>query len=297
MSRRSAGEVLAVVFAATVLIGLNATMLTIALPSAVADLGAGPAQGSWMLLSYLVVSGAGLVLSGQLADCLELATVFRFGLAAFGVSALALALSGDAAVFIAARALQGAGAALLLSTAAAIVAVSHPEHGRRKAMGIYLAGFAIAQVSGPMIGGLVTTTLGWRWLFVLGAGIALGALAIGWRPLGRLPRKGFTGLRVDLAGNALVVLITSALLVAFAGVQRAGWTDPRTIGLLLAAASAVPVFVVVEHRARWPAVAVDLLRTGRSRSPTSPRSACAWAGWCRPSCSASGSRATPGTTR
>ena len=260
MSRRSAGEVLAVVFAATVLIGLNATMLTIALPSAVADLGAGPAQGSWMLLSYLVVSGAGLVLSGQLADCLELATVFRFGLAAFGVSALALALSGDAAVFIAARALQGAGAALLLSTAAAIVAVSHPEHGRRKAMGIYLAGFAIAQVSGPMIGGLVTTTLGWRWLFVLGAGIALGALAIGWRPLGRLPRKGFTGLRVDLAGNALVVLITSALLVAFAGVQRAGWTDPRTIGLLLAAASAVPVFVVVEHRARWPAVAVDLLR-------------------------------------
>ena len=129
MDLRRARAVLAVVFAATVLIGLNATMLSVALPSAVADLGASPTQGSWMLLSYLVVSGAGLVLSGQLADCLELAPVFRVGLGAFAVSGLALAVSEEPMLFIAARALQGAGAALLLSTAAAIITVSHPTRG------------------------------------------------------------------------------------------------------------------------------------------------------------------------
>ena len=172
-----------------------------------------------MLLSYLVVSGAGLVLSGQLADCLELAPVFRVGLGAFAVSGLALAVSGEPMLFIAARALQGAGAALLLSTAAAIITVSHPTARRRSAMGVYLAGFSIAQVSGPMIGGVVTSTVGWRWLFLIGFVIAVGALVFGWVPLARLPRRGFTGLRVDLAGNALIVVVTSVVLVAFAGVQ------------------------------------------------------------------------------
>ncbi len=260
MDLRRARALLAVVFAATVLIGLNATMLSVALPSAVDDLGATPLQGSWMLLSYLVVSGAGLVLSGQLADCLELAPVFRVGLGAFAVSGLALAVSAEPTLFIAARALQGAGAALLLSTASAIITVSHPTARRRGAMGVYLAGFSIAQVSGPMIGGVVTSTVGWRWLFLIGFVIAVGALVLGWVPLARLPRRGFTGLRVDLAGNALIVVVTSVLLVAFAGVQQVGWTGRRTVVLLVVAVVAVPLFVAVEHRSRWPAIAVDLLR-------------------------------------
>lgn len=260
MDHRNARAVLTVVFAATVLIGLNATMLAVALPSAVDDLGATPLQGSWMLLSYLVVSGAGLVLSGQLADCLALAPVFRVGLGAFAVSALALALAVDPVVFIAARALQGAGAALLLSTAAAIIAVSHPVARRRGAMGVYLAGFAIAQVSGPMIGGLVTSMVGWRWLFLIGFVIALGALTLGWRALSRLPRREFTGVRVDVPGNILIVVATSVLLVALAGVQEVGWAHPRTVGLLVLAGVAVPVFVDVERHSRWPAIAVDLLR-------------------------------------
>ena len=260
MDLRRARAVLAVVFAATVLIGLNATMLSVALPSAVGDLDASPTEGSWMLLSYLVVSGAGLVLSGQLADCLELAPVFRVGLGAFAVSGLALAVSEEPMLFIAARALQGAAAALLLSTAAAIITVSHPTARRRTAMGVYLAGFSIAQVSGPMIGGVVTSTVGWRWLFLIGFVIAVGALVFGWVPLARLPRRGFTGLRVDLAGNALIVVVTSVVLVAFAGVQHVGWTSSRTVVLLVVAAVAVPLFVAVEHCSRWPAIAVDLLR-------------------------------------
>ncbi|MFM6852352.1 MAG: MFS transporter, partial [Terrabacter sp.] len=203
MSACDARAALVVVFAGTILIGLNATMLSVALPTVVGDLGASPAQGTWMLLAYLVVAGAGLVLSGQLADCLDLAAVFRTGLAAFGLASLALLGTTDAALFIAARAVQGAGSALMLSTAAAIVSVSHPPERRRSAMGVYLAGFAIAQVSGPLVGGLVTSVLGWRWLFVVGLVIAAADLVLGRRALSRLPTRPFTGLRVDVAGNAL----------------------------------------------------------------------------------------------
>ncbi|MGO4596273.1 MFS transporter [Terrabacter sp. 2RAF25] len=259
MSARDARAALAVVFAATILIGLNATMLSVALPTVVGDLGASPAQGTWMLLAYLVVAGAGLVLSGQLADCLDLAAVFRAGLVAFGGASLVLVVTGDAAVFIAARAVQGAGSALMLSTAAAIVSVSQPPERRRGAMGVYLAGFAIAQVAAPLIGGLVTSALGWRWLFVLGLLIAAGDVLLGWRALSRLPSRLFAGLRVDVPGNALIVVLTTLLLVALAEVQRGGWGSVRTLVPLAGVVLAVPAFVAVERRARWPAVAVDLL--------------------------------------
>ncbi|MDC5696500.1 MFS transporter [Intrasporangium calvum] len=260
MDHRRARAVLAVVFAATVLIGLNATMLSVALPAAIHDLDASPVEGTWMLLAYLVVAGSGLVLSGQLADCLNLAAVFRAGLAAFGLSALGLALSSDPLPFIVARAMQGAGAALLLSTAAAIIAVSRPGDRRRGAMAIYLAGFSIAQVSGPMIGGLITSALGWRWLFIIGALIAGGALALGWRPLAGLPTRGFSGLRVDLPGNVLIFAMTTLVIVAFSGVQQVGWADPRTAVPLGLTVLLIPLFVAVEHRSLFPAIAVDLLK-------------------------------------
>ncbi|MFM6852127.1 MAG: MFS transporter, partial [Terrabacter sp.] len=137
--------------------------------------------------------------------------------------------------------------------------VSHPPERRRSAMGVYLAGFAIAQVSGPLVGGLVTSVLGWRWLFVVGLVIAAGDLVLGRRALSRLPTRPFTGLRVDVAGNALIVLMTTVLLVALARVPQAGWRSFKTLLPLAGVMLAVPVFVAVERRARWPAVALDLL--------------------------------------
>jgi MFS family permease len=126
-------------------------------------------------------------------------------------------------------------------------------------MGVYLAGFAIAQVSGPLVGGLVTSVLGWRWLFVVGLLIAVGDLTLGRRALARLPTRSFTGLRVDVPGNALIVLMTTVLLVALARVQQVGWGSAATLVPLAGVVLTVPLFVAVERRARWPAVAVELL--------------------------------------
>jgi MFS family permease len=251
---------LIVIVAAAVLIGLNATMLSVALPSVVSDLGATSVQATWMLLSYLVVSGGGLVVGGQLADSLDPGRIFRIGLGTFTMASVALAAVDDPTAFIGARAVQGAGAALLLSSAAAIIAIGHPAEGRRWAMGLYLAGFSIAQVSGPMIGGVVTSGLGWRWQFVISVALGAASLAVGWGPLGRLRGAVARGLRLDVAGNVLIVVMMTLSLVAFAGVQRLGWADPRTLVPLVVVVVLGPVFVVVEHRVRWPAVAVDLLR-------------------------------------
>ncbi|NUR82252.1 MAG: hypothetical protein HOQ21_17720 [Dermatophilaceae bacterium] len=157
------------VFAGTILIGLNATMLSVALPTVVGDLGASPAQGTWMLLAYLVVAGAGLVLSGQLADCLDLSAVFRAGLAAFGVASLVLLVTTDAAVFIEDLQITPLAAAVTVGT----LAVGRLARERdnvitsRHAAGVALVGRAVLVVAlyadappAAVIAGLVVVGLG-----------------------------------------------------------------------------------------------------------------------------------------
>ena len=190
---------LVVIFVSTILIGLNATMVSIALPRIVADLGASAEQGTWMLLSYLLVNGSMLVMAGQLADSWSPGKVFRTGLVLFLATAVALALVDGPGAFITLRALQGIAAAMLLSTAAAMIARAFPRHRMNSAMGIYLAGFAVAQVAGPSVGGVITAFLGWRWLFAVTAGIALLGLIAGWGIVGtvRTPGPRRAGRMVD----------------------------------------------------------------------------------------------------
>ena len=141
---RAARRLLAVIFLATILIGLNATMISIALPTIVSDLGATADEGAWMLLAYLLLHGSMLVASGQLGDAWSPGAVFRIGLIIFLGSAVMLALVGGAGGFIALRAVQGLAAAMLLSTAGAMIALAFPRERIGHAMGVYLAGFAAA---------------------------------------------------------------------------------------------------------------------------------------------------------
>lgn len=261
---RRAQALMGVVFAATVLISLNATMLSIALPRVAGDLHAGALQANWMVLAYMVVNGATLVLTGQLADVLDLRRLFLAGLVVFVATSVGLASSTRPWQFIAARAVQGVGSALLLATSAAMLAVAFRGPQLTRAMGIYLAGFAIAQVSGPTVGGLLTAHVGWRWMFLLAVPIGLGALVVGYGALRHLPPSVPTRKRwreaVDVPGNALLVLMITAALVGLSAAQRGGWLSATTLLPLALAGLLLAPFVVVEHRHASPAVAVDLLR-------------------------------------
>lgn len=262
--RGSVRALLAIIFGATVLIALNATMISVALPRIVDDLGADESQGSWMLLAYMLVNGSLLVLAGQLADSFDLRTVFLSGLGVFTITSLGLAIAPAAWVFIALRATQGLGAAMLLSTSAAMIAVGVAPERMARAMGIYLAGFATAQVAGPSTGGLVASVFGWRWIFLLNVPIGIVTLAVGWVVLRSLPSRSLrAGRAVDPWGNALILVATSAALVAVSSAQRSGWTSPLVLGAFATTVAAVLLFVRVEHHVQAPAVEVHLLRSRR----------------------------------
>lgn len=265
MGSRDGGEhraLLAIIFGATVLIALNATMISVALPRIVDDLGADETQGSWMLLAYMLVNGSMLVLAGQLADALDLRAIFLTGLAVFTGASLGLAAATAPEIFIALRAVQGIGAAMLLSTSAAMIAVGLPPERMTRAMGIYLAGFATAQVAGPSVGGFVASLLGWRWIFLLAVPIGVVTLAAGWFVLRSLPSRSVRFRpAVDLWGNLLILIGTSAALVAVSSAQRTGWVAPVVVGGLVTLIVAGALFVAVEHRVRAPAVEVHLLRS------------------------------------
>lgn len=260
----AARAVLGVISVAMVLIALNLTMLSVALPRMVADLGASAVQGNWILLSYMLVNGAMLVMTGQLADSLNQRTIFVLGTAIFGLAALGQAVAGDPNLFIALRAVQGLGAAMMLSTAGAMIAVIFPPSMLSWAMGVYLSGFAIAQVAGPNIGGVVTTLLGWRYLYVLQVPIAVGVVVLARRLLRDLPTTpSATGRRFDPVGNALIFIGLGSLLYALSRVQRSGWLDPVVITALVVFTVSVIVFAFVERRVSNPAIDMDMLKTPR----------------------------------
>jgi EmrB/QacA subfamily drug resistance transporter len=257
---------LAIIFSATVVIALNATMISVALPRIVSDLGASATAGNWMLLAYMLVNGSVLVLTGQVADSFDLRGVFLTGMAVFTVTSLVLAGASSPGVFIALRAVQGLGAAMLLSTAAAMIAVGLPPERMARSMGIYLAGFATAQVAGPAVGGLITSVWDWRGIFLINVPIGLGAFVVGWSVLrtvsdrrrGRASRTR-TGPAVDPLGNLLILVATSAALIAVSSAQRTGWGSTVVMGGVVVVLVAAVAFVAVERRARNPAIDVELL--------------------------------------
>lgn len=254
-------SLLALVFTATVMLALNATMLNIALPTVVRDLGATAVQGNWMLLAYLIPYGSMLVLMGQLSDSSDKRLVFLGGLSVFTLASLGLALAPDAWWFIGLRAVQGAGAAMLLSTAAAMIAVVFPPSRLAGPMGVYLSGFAIAQVAGPNVGGLLVTLVGWRALFLVNVPIGLVAFVWAWVLLKDLPKgQPHHGRRVDPWGNGLIFVGMTALLFALSQAERSGWLDPMVVGGVLVFAVTLPVFWYVERRVDNPAIDIDLLK-------------------------------------
>lgn len=246
---------LVLIVSVTVLLSLSATMINVAVPVIVRDLGASAVEGNWLLLSYLLVHTCMLVLGGQVSDGSDKRVVFLVGLGVFVLGAVVLVVAWHPLVFIAARAAQGAGAALLLSNAAAILAWTYSGPGLRRAMGLYLAGFAVAQASGPVVGGVLASTVGWRSMFVVTVVVGLVSLLVGRRLLRRLPAGPSPGRPwIDIPGNVVLALSLASGLVGLTSAQARGWNDPVVLGLLMLSVILLPVLWRVERGRSDPAV-------------------------------------------
>ena len=237
---------------------LDSLVVVTALPRMQQDLHADLAALQWTVNAYGIAFAAGIITAAALGDRFGRRRVFTLGLALFTLSSAACALAPDAAALIVARTVQGLGAAVVLPLSLTILTAAFPPQRRGLIVGIYggLAGLAVA--AGPLVGGAVTESLDWHWIFWLNVPIGLLAAALGTR---LLPESHGAAQRLDLPGVALVTGGVVALVWALVRANEVGWSSPQTVGTLLAGCALLLAFVWWQRRADAPLVPLGLFRS------------------------------------
>ncbi|HWG67311.1 MAG TPA: MFS transporter, partial [Rhodanobacteraceae bacterium] len=157
---------------------IDGSVVNVALPTLQREMVAGLAAMQWVVNAYLLMLGALVLVGGVLGDRLGQRTVFTWGTALFTLASIACGLAPDAGVLIAARAIQGIGAALLVPSSLAIIAAVYPEAERGKAIGIWAAAGAVTTAIGPVLGGWLVDAVSWRAIFFINAPLAIAALLL-----------------------------------------------------------------------------------------------------------------------
>jgi MFS family permease len=254
--------------AAQFLVGADGLAVAIALPAIQEDIGAAPIDAQWILTAYGIAFGGGLLLGGRLGDMYGRRRLLAAGLALFAAGALLGGVAPGLGALIAARALMGAGSAAAVPAALALIGSLFPEGpARTRALSILAAMASLGISAGLLLGGAVTALLGWRWVFLLMAPLAL-ATAAGARRVLPEARAAESARRPDVAGAALVTAGLVALLFGVTRVERHGLAAPAAIGPVVAGALLVAGFVAWERRAPAPLVRLDILAVRSLRAAT-----------------------------
>jgi EmrB/QacA subfamily drug resistance transporter len=215
----------------------------------------------WVINAYTLMFGGFLLLGGRIGDLLGRRRVFLGGLALFAGASLVAGFSQSDAMLIAARTVQGLGAAALSPAALAILTVTF-AHGRERnlAMGVWGGLAGLGGTLGVIAGGVLVDALGWQWIFFVNVPIALAVLA--YAPLVvRESTSGMVQRRFDVAGAVLGTSGILALVFAVIRTNTVGWGSPQVLGLFAVAAAALAAFVTVERRAVAPLVPMRLFRS------------------------------------
>jgi EmrB/QacA subfamily drug resistance transporter len=261
---RHLGVALLVIATAQLMVVLDATIVNVALPHMQTALRFSDSSLEWVVNGYALAFGGLLLLGGRAGDLLGRRRMFVTGLLLFSAASLAGGLATSGAWLLTARAVQGAGAAIVAPTALALVATTFPEgRSRNRAMGVYAAMSVAGGAAGLLIGGLLVSYASWRWvLFVnvpIGIGAALAALAV----LPGTPRR--PG-RFDLPG---IVTGTGGIAALVYGLSNAAttpdgtshWGDAKVVATLAAGAVLLAAFALIETRSRYALLPVRLLRS------------------------------------
>src|SRR5437763_3096939 len=252
--------ILAVVGAAFFMTILDVAIVTVAIPSIQKDLNIGESTVQWLLTAYAITFGGFLLLGGRMADLLGRRLIFVVGLILFTLASLTCGLSTSAGILIAARAVQGIGAAIISPAALSIVSTSFAEGAdRNKALGIWGALGGTGAAAGVLFGGILTKYLGWQWIFYVNVPVGALVLALT-RPIVPESRLETAQRRFDAAGAIAVTGGLALLVYAISKAPDVGWGTTRTILLLVAAAAVLAAFVVVELRSRAPLMPFSIFR-------------------------------------
>src|SRR6266540_2584442 len=251
---------LAVIVAAQFMVVLDVAIVNVALPSIKTDLHFTQESLQWVVTAYAILFGGALLLGGRMADLLGRRRLFMAGLVLFTVSSLLDGLAWSEGSLIGFRALQGLGAALLSPAALSILTTTFAEGRERNiALGIWGAASGSGGAAGVLLGGALTSALGWSWIFFIN--LPVGALLLALSPwLLRESHAGLEHRHFDTAGAASITGGLMLLVYAMTRATQHGWTTASTIGLLVASAALIVGFVVIELRSRAPLLPMRIFR-------------------------------------
>src|SRR5579863_3347106 len=271
MTERARWWALTAVSLATVMTYLDNNVINVALPTIQHSLHLSVSGLEWIVSSYLLVLGGLLLVGGRVADVFGRRRMFLAGLAIFTLSSLAAGLAGSGGVLIAARAVQGLGAALVLPASLAIVVATFTS-ARERTMAIGISGAigALGLALGPAIGGLISQHLHWGWIFLINVplGVITAAIAIPSIAESHGRTEPAAGSRpsaaalLDIPGLITSALALFALTFALIEGHDKGWTSALIVGSFAAAAAAAAVFLAIEARSPRPMVPLRLFRSG-----------------------------------
>jgi EmrB/QacA subfamily drug resistance transporter len=243
---------------------IDATVVSVALPTIQRDLDLSTTSLQWVVNAYLLTLAGFVAVGGRLSDDLGRVRLFIVGVSVFALASAGAGLShfvDSSELLIACRAVQGIGGALMVPSSQAIVTNAFPISERGTAMGIY-AGISIGFLAlGPLIGGLLTEHIGWEWVFFVNLPVAVGTLVLTAvaKPDGTpVPRGG----RFDWAGAVLIVVGLGATVYALQQSGADGWSDPLILGLLAGGLALLAAFVVIELREANPLIDLSIFKYG-----------------------------------
>jgi len=239
---------------------IDGSVISIAIPSIRADLGATLAEAQWVSNGYMLFLSSLILLGGAAGDRFGLRNMFGLGIAIFVLASIACALAPTPIVLIVARAVQGTGAAFMVPGSLAIIARAYPREERGRAIGIWAAASSLTTIGGPIIGGFLLTALGdWSWRLVFAINLPLGAVALALLWLRVAPDRPEAGRKLDVVGAALATV--ALMLIAYGLTGDGSESVPLFshtllwcgIGLVVATA-----FLIWEHRSAAPMLPLRL---------------------------------------
>src|SRR6266581_1349358 len=238
---------------------LDVTIVNTALDSISGSLGGGVSELQWVVTSYTIAFAAFILTAGALGDRIGAKRLFMAGFAIFTAASVGCALAPNAAILIAARAVQGLGAAILVPNSLALLSHAYPDEKQRgRAVGIWAAGASLALISGPLIGGGLIALIGWRSIFLVNLPIGLAGLWLSWRYATETTR--YQQREIDLPGQIAAIAALGCLAGAIIEGGVLGWHNPFVLAGFVASAVVAVLFVLRELRAPQPMLPLSLFK-------------------------------------
>jgi EmrB/QacA subfamily drug resistance transporter len=258
-------SVFAVVAIGVLMATLDSSIVNISLPT-LARAFARPVNGAlqWVVIAYLLVIVALLLTAGRLGDMFGRKPVWQWGLALFTLGSASCGLSSSIALLIAARALQGVGAALMMALSPALLTAAFPASERGRALGMNALTVATGISAGPPLGGIITERLSWRWIFFINVPLGVLGILLAARVLPRAAAR--VAPRFDLPGAALLAVALASLTGALSFAHDLGYGSPLLLGTLLLGGGALAGLVAHERRTVAPILDLGLLAIPAFRS-------------------------------